>query len=882
MRKFTALKYIGFLGLLISSTYLNAQEENPLFDNYISLDYENKKTYTIAQVNVVGTETRDTNAIKSIVKLREGDEIVLASDRIGRGVKSLWRLGIFSNVEILLDDIIDDEIYLTIKLEESPTLSRIEFKGVKKSWTDDLTSAVQESVRIGGILTQNGRSESIQKIKTFYKSKGFPDAEITIDQNSHPTKANSVIAVFTVAPKDRMKIGKISFDGNEYVSDRKLRKLMKETKKKGTIFKKSKFVESDFEEDKKNILAHYNKLGYRDATFLGDSLWVNVDNNLELKVKLSEGSQYVYRNISWKGNSLYTDNQLAGVLGIVPGDIYNEELLAKRLEFSLDGRDVSSLYMDNGYLFFQATPTELSVQNDSIDLEMRIYEGPQATIDKVSIAGNDRTNENVVRRTIRTVPGDKFSRSNIIRSQRELQNLGYFNPENMDIQTPVNPDRGTVDIEYTLEETPSDQLELSAGFGGFSGLIGTLGVSFNNFSINNITKKESWSPLPTGDGQRLSVRIQSNGRFFRSYNASFTDPWLGGKKPNSFSIGFTGSEFNNSQFGGGFLNILRGFVGLGSSLKFPDDFFVSNTVLNLESIKLDEYGGIFIVDSGNFKNLNLNQTISRSSIDQPLFPRRGSRLSLSVQFTPPYSLFRKDNFWILTEAEKTELHQNALLELGSRGREGYFNQVLGSGMTQAEEDVEQEENSRKFGFLEYHKWRFDAEWYFNIAGKLVMAASAKMGYLGSYNDALGTVPFERFELGGDGLSNQNSGITGTDIIALRGYDLQDLSVNTGRRGNAAIFNKFTVELRYPLSLNPTSTIYATTFFQAGNAWNEFRDYNPFDLYRSVGVGVRVFLPMFGLLGFDYGFGLDKVIEGNPNPGLGQLSKFSIILGFEPD
>ncbi|MDG2448160.1 MAG: POTRA domain-containing protein, partial [Saprospiraceae bacterium] len=479
MRKFTALKYIGFLGLLISSTYLNAQEENPLFDNYISLDYENKKTYTIAQVNVVGTETRDTNAIKSIVKLREGDEIVLASDRIGRGVKSLWRLGIFSNVEILLDDIIDDEIYLTIKLEESPTLSRIEFKGVKKSWTDDLTSAVQESVRIGGILTQNGRSESIQKIKTFYKSKGFPDAEITIDQNSHPTKANSVIAVFTVAPKDRMKIGKISFDGNEYVSDRKLRKLMKETKKKGTIFKKSKFVESDFEEDKKNILAHYNKLGYRDATFLGDSLWVNVDNNLELKVKLSEGSQYVYRNISWKGNSLYTDNQLAGVLGIVPGDIYNEELLAKRLEFSLDGRDVSSLYMDNGYLFFQATPTELSVQNDSIDLEMRIYEGPQATIDKVSIAGNDRTNENVVRRTIRTVPGDKFSRSNIIRSQRELQNLGYFNPENMDIQTPVNPDRGTVDIEYTLEETPSDQLELSAGFGGFSGLIGTLGVSFN-------------------------------------------------------------------------------------------------------------------------------------------------------------------------------------------------------------------------------------------------------------------------------------------------------------------------------------------------------------------------------------------------------------------
>ena len=873
MRNFKTIRYTIGLICLLATTLSIAQETNPLFEDYITVDYQAKESYKIAQVNVVGTETRDTNAIKSIVKLKEGDEIVLASDKIGRGVKSLWRLGIFSDVEILLDSVSNGELYLTIKLEESPTISRLEFRGIKKSWTDDLNDEVSNVLRIGGILTQNGRNESVQKIKDFYLTKGFPNTQVTLDQEDHPSKPNSVIAVFTVVPKDRMKIGVISFQGNEHVSDRKLRKLMKDTKKKGTIFKKSKFVESDFENDKKNIVDHYNKLGYRDARITGDSLWVNEDNNLELRVDVEEGNQYVYRSITWKGNSLYTDQQLANVLGIQPGDIYNEEQLDKRLQFSLDGRDVSSLYMDNGYLFFQATPTELSVQGDSIDLEMRIYEGPQATIDRVSIAGNDRTNENVIRRTIRTVPGDKFSRSNIIRSQRELQNLGYFNAETIDIQTPVNPDRGTVDIEYTLEETPSDQLELSAGFGGFSGLIGTLGVSFNNFSINNITKKEAWSPLPTGDGQRFSVRIQSNGRFFRSYNASFTDPWLGGKKPNSFTVGFTGSEFNNTQFGGGFLNILRGFIGLGSALKFPDDFFVSNTLLNIENINLDEFGGTFIVNSGNFKNFNINQTITRSSIDQPLFPRKGSRVSLSVQFTPPYSLFRGDNYWIYTAEERQQLILEENLSRGPR------NKLEGES---ADQFIQNLEDGRKFEFLEYHKWRFDAEWYFNIVGKLVMATSAKMGYLGSYNDAIGTVPFERFELGGDGLSNQNAGITGTDIIALRGYEIQDLDVNEGRRGNAAIFNKFTMELRYPLSLNPTSTIFATTWLQAGNAWNEFSEYNPFDLYRSVGVGMRVFLPMFGLLGFDYGFGLDKVIDGTPNPNLGQLSKFSIVLGFEPD
>lgn len=867
--RFYALFFFAFLYQQV----VIAQDENPLFDNYIALDYKERKSYEIGGVEVVGTETRDKNAIRSIAKLREGENIILASDKVGRGLKALWRLGIFTDVEILLDSLVEEKVFLTIKLEESSTLSKIEFIGVKKSWMEDLTSAVGNAIRIGGILSQNGKVEAVQKVKDFYASKGFRNATVSLMEKENPNKANSVIAEFTIEPKNRLKIDNIFFEGNVDVSDRKLRKQLKETKRKKVFLKKSKFVESDFEEDKKNLIAHYNKLGYRDSKILGDSLWVNDDGNLDLKIYVREGSQYVYRNITWKGNSLYTDEQLEGVLGLTPGDIYNSELLDKRLQFSLDGRDVSSLYMDNGYLFFQVTPTELSVHNDSIDLEMRIYEGPQATIDRVAIAGNDRTNENVIRRTLRTVPGEKFSRSEIIRSQRELANMGYFNQETMDIQTPVNPERGTVDIEYALEETPSDQLELSAGFGGFSGLIGTLGVTFNNFSINNITRKEAWSPLPTGDGQRLSVRIQSNGRFFRSYNASFTDPWLGGKKPNSFTIGFAGSAFNNTTFGGGFLNIINGFVGLGTALKFPDDFFVSNSVLNLETIKLDNFVNRFIVETGNFRNFNINQTISRSSVSQPLFPQRGSKVSLSVQFTPPYSLFRSDNFWIYGTEERQRLIFEENLTRGPRGQ-----------LSEAEADVfiVELEDARKFQWLEYHKWRFDAEWYFTMVGKLVMMTSVKMAYLGAYNNAIGIVPFERFELGGDGLSNQNTGITGTDIVALRGYDLNDLEINQQSRGGAAIFNKFTVELRYPLSLSPTSTIYASVYFQAGNAWNRFRDYNPFDLYRSVGIGLRVFLPMFGLLGFDYAFGLDKIIPGNPNPGLGDLSKFSIILGFEPD
>lgn len=833
------------------------------------VNYNDKPvTYEIGAISIEGSGSRDENAIKSIAGLREGGKVTIPGEEISKGIKALYKLRLFENVEIIQEKIEGDLIFIKIILKERPILSRYSFKGVKKGQMDDLSELVDEALTKGGIVTVNGKEIATQKIKDFYIEKGYFDTEVAIHEVKDEVKDNAVRLEFEIDINDRIKISDITFQGNRVLKGKKLRGIMKNTKRKGTFLRKSKFIEEKFVEDKERIIEHYNKMGYRDARIVKDTMWRDAENLLRIHFVLEEGEQYHFRNITWKGNSIYTDEQLSAVLGINEGEIFNRELLDKRLSFSLDGRDISSLYLDQGYLFFDIKPTEISVDNHDIDIEMRISEGPQATIDKVIIQGNDRTNEHVIRREIRTRPGEKFSRSDIIRSQRQIINLGYFNPENLDINTPVNQQRGTVDIEYTVEERPSDQLELSAGYGGFSGLIGTLGVTFNNFSTRNITDKSAWSPLPQGDGQKLSLRVQSNSRFYRSANFSFTEPWLGGRKPNSFSVGGALSSFDNTTFGGGALTITRLFVGLGTQLKFPDDFFVSSSVLNMETINLDNYPNQFLVDNGNFKNFNIKQTISRSSVNEPLFPRRGSKISLSVQLTPPYSLFRKDNFWLMSEEEKsTAIRQE-------NEKRGFLNQL---NAEQEANHISNIEQSRKFSLLEYHKWRFDAEWYFNLVGNLVMMTSAKLGFLGSYNSAIGAVPFERYEYGGDGLSNQNVGITGMDIVSMRGYDTDDFAVNNN--GGGTIFNKYTVELRYPLSTNPNSTIYMHGFLQAGNVWQGFDNFNPFELKRSVGAGMRVFLPMFGLLGFDYGFGIDKNI---PIGSSASYSKFSIILGFEPD
>ncbi|HHH53051.1 MAG TPA: outer membrane protein assembly factor BamA, partial [Bacteroidetes bacterium] len=709
---------------------------------------------------------------------------------------------------------------------------------------------------------------AVKKIKDYFKEKGYFDVEVKVKEYSDEKKKNAVRLVFDIDKNKRIKVADIYFVGNTNVPSKKLRKKMKNVKRIGVIFKKSKFIPKEFEEDKNSIIDYYNKIGYRDARILSDTMGRDGKGNLVIQIKLYEGQKYYFNDIKWKGNSIYDDEILTRVLGIKKGDVYNKELLDKRLKFSMDGRDVSSLYMDKGYLFFRVDPVEVAVDNDKINLEMRIYEGPQASIDRVVIKGNDRTHEKVIRRELRTLPGEKFSRSDIIRSQREIINLGYFNPENLQINTPVNPQRGTVDIEYGVEEKPSDQLEMSAGYSGYGGLLGTLGVVFNNFSLDNIRDKKSWNPLPQGDGQKLSLRVQSN-NYYKSLNFSLTEPWFGGRKRNSLTVGSVYSQIG--YYGSGSFTITRAFAGLGIPLKWPDDYFLGNVTLNLERMNLDNfssYGSGFTVSSGLFNNLSLNLTLLRSSISEPIYPRSGSKVSLSLKVTPPYSLFRTVNY-ALTDEEKQEVIDK-------------LQRDLGDGTLLSPEDIanaiQEEVDRRKFKWLEYHKWKFQAEWYYNIVDNLVLMSSVKMGVLGYFNEDLGVVPFERNEVGGDGISNYNSTIQGKDIYSVRGYEPQDF--DQYYNGGGTIFSKYTVELRYPISLNPSSTIYGMAFLQAANSWGKFRDFNPFDVKRSMGVGLRAYLPMFGLLGFDYGFGIDKGLpEGSKWT---EYGKFSVVLGFEPE
>lgn len=815
--------------------------------------------YEIGNVKVVGAEFSDENSIIAVSGFRVGDKIRVPGNEVQRAIKSLWDLQLFDDVQIKQGKLIGDVIMLEIVVRERPRLTRYDFFDVKKGHQDDLKSAVSTYLLKGGIVTDAAKQNVKNSIEQYYIEKGYLDAEADVKELPDDNLKNGTKLELRVNKGKRIKIKDIVFTGVENAKPRKLRKMMKETKRRSRIFAGSKLLKKEYKTDKAAIIDHYNTIGHRDAKIIGDSIWrEGKKNHLMVRIDISEGKKYYFRDIVFKGNSIYDEETLNRVLGINSGDIYNEELLNTRLSFAQDGRDVSSLYMDNGYLFFNVDPIEKSIEEDSIDMEIRIFEGPQATIDKIIIAGNDRTHEHVIRRELRTLPGKKFSRSDIIRSQREIINLGYFNPESLGVNPVPNLQRGTVDIEYSVEEKSSDQLELSAGWGGQGrGVIGTLGVTFNNFSLRNIFKKESWSPLPQGDGQKLSLRAQTNGRFYQSYNFSFTEPWLGGKKPNSFTTGLfyslltNGGDRNTSSFQS--LSIIGASAGLGTRLKVPDDFFVSSTTLSLQSYKLNNWarGGFILQDgtavlNGRYNNFAIQQVISRNSVNNPLFPTSGSKVSLSLAFTPPYSLFRKvDDFDSLE---------------GNEAKTAW-----------AEKNLK---------WLEYHKWRLDVEWYSKIVGKLTLKVGGKFGILGGYNSKLGITPFERYELGGDGLSNQFAGIAGRDILALRGYETTDLPANNN--GGATVFNKLSIELRYPISLNPSSTIYVLGFFDGGNAWSSIKDYNPLDLKRSTGVGVRIFLPMFGLLGFDYGFGFDKNDTLPAGSKWTEYGKFSLILGFEPE
>jgi outer membrane protein insertion porin family len=836
--------------VLLSLHHLSAQSA---FDSLQVFDYSQPQELEIGGVEVSGATFSDDNAIISISGLKVGENIRIPGSNIPKAIRSLWKLRLFTNVQVFETKRVDDVIFLEIAVQERPRLSGHSYINTKKTFHEDLNEKVNTFLLKGGIVTEDIKVNASEAIEEYFIEKGYLDAEVSVTEIPDSTRANSVRLIFDVQRNERVKIQDITFDGVEAVKENKLRGMMKNTRRKKRLFASSKFIKDQYEEDKEAIINYYNTIGFRDARIVNETISRNEDDELIVELDIFEGNQYYFRDITWKGNSIYESEDLDRILGIEAGDVYNQELLDTRLNFSQDNRDVSSLYLNRGYLFFNADPVETAIENDSIDLEVRIFEGPQATIDKVTIAGNDRTHEHVIRRELRTLPGKKFSREDIIRSQRQIINLGYFNPETLGINTPVNPERGTVDIEYTVEEKPSDQLELSAGWGGFRGLIGTLGVSFNNFSLRNIKNREAWNPLPQGDGQRLSIRAQTNGRFYQSYNASFTEPWLGGKKPTSFTIGgfynrFTrGFSFNPAD-DVPTLQIIQGSATLGTRLKWPDDNFVSSTALSIQNLILTDWQGFFRSDdgqnvsNGDFKNFSIKQTFARSTVNAPIFPESGSSISLSVQLTPPYSLFRGE-----------------------------------PDTPYAEQAPDQ-----RYEWLEYHKWRFDAEWYTPLFDKFVLKASAKVGIVGSYNRDIGVSPFERFQLGGDGLNNQQFGFAGVDIISMRGYEIEDFPANLDENGNSGniatpIFDKFTLELRYPITTNPNSTIYLHTFMQAGNTWNQIRDFNPFDVRRAVGGGLRVFLPMFGVLGFDYGIGFDK--EGST---FQELGTFNIVLGFEPE
>ena len=606
------------------------------------------------------------------------------------------------------------------------------------------------------------------------------------------------------------------------------------------------------------MLEFYNSLGYRDAAIVADTQYYNRKGNLKIDLKIDEGHRYYFGDVSWKGNTKYSDSILTILLGIAKGDVYNLEILNKKLgkQMSQEGGDISSLYMDDGYLFFRIEPVETAVYNDTIDFEIRIQEGPQATIKNVTISGNEKTKEHVIRRELRTLPGEKFSRQDLIRSQREIAQLNFFNQEKIGINPVPNPEDGTVDIHYTVEEKSSDQLELSAGWGGGIGLTGTLGVSFNNFSIKNIFNKKAWDPLPTGDGQKLSMRVQSNGRAYQSYNFSFTEPWLGGKKRNSLTFSMYKSVFRtggidaSGRYFFSDTNRLKNFgasISLGKQLKWPDDFFTLVYSLSYTQYKLQNYT-LFTQDfkNGTSNNLSVKLSLNRNSAGpNPIFPTSGSNFLLSGQFTPPYSLFK-----------------------------------------------ENVTNQDSYKLPEFHKWRFNAEWFIPIgkamgadrSRQFVLRAAAKYGFMGRYNNKLDYSPFERFQVGDAGLAN-GSYILGYDIIAHRGYPVYESSdpkFNPDQQNASrffTIFNKYTLEMRYPFTTNPSSTIFGMVWFEAANGWFDYKTYDPFRLRRSAGVGMRFFLPMFGLLGFDYGVGFDRITEGGR---LRDATRFTFMLGYEPE
>lgn len=862
-------RFINSILLLLLSLGMFAQTDTVPASTVPEIEYGmTRKTYEIAGIEVEGADSYEDFVLIGFSGLAVGDKIEVPGDQITKAIKRFWKQGLFSDVKIKAKKIEGSKIWLIIELKQRPRISEVRYEGLKKSEKEDVE--VKAGIRQGSQMTPNVEDHAKTVIKKYLAEKGYHNAEVFVIQQNDPDHPGYVKVLVGVDKKVKTKVGKIYITGNENLTHRQINKAMKKTNDNDIVnlFRTKKFVTEEYEKDKQAVIEKYNEYGYRDAYIVADSVVPNPEDpdRVDIYMTISEGDKYYVRSVKWVGNTVYPYEMLDATLGVKPGDVYNLKTLNDRL--TNDDDAVSKLYTDRGYLFFNVEPVEVNVSNDSIDFEMRMYEGKPATINEVKIVGNTRVYEHVVRRELYTKPGQLYSQSDIMRSLRELAQMGHFDQEKLVPDIQPNPEEGTVDITYQLETKSSDQIEFSLGWGA-TGLVGSLGLKFTNFAIQNLFNKKSYRIVPQGEGQTFSINARTNGIYYTSASLSFLEPWLGGKRPNSLSVSvyFANQTGYSKRYREAYQNLYNTYssyyyysgnsnyyqqlaeaeadkdiylrtlgvsVGYGKRLRWPDDYFTFYGELSYQMYMMKDWPYLLISD-GTCHNLALNLQLSRSSIDNPIYTRRGSQFTLGLKITPPWSLF-------------------------SSGK-----------------NYSQMTNNEKYHLIEYHKWKFTGKVFTPLTrdSKLVLMTRAEFGYLGHFNKDLKS-PFESFYMGGDGMSSYTS--YATEYVAMRGYSSGSLTpydVATGRN-MGYLYNKFTLELRYPISLEQSATIWAHVFLEAGNCFSDIKSYNPFDLKRSAGVGVRVFLPMFGLLGIDWGWGFDKINGSDQYGG----SQFHFVLGQE--
>jgi len=831
-------KYLLSTFILFSCIYIKAQNTS----------YGQGTKYTIAEITVSGKTTFSEQTIVAYSGLRKDQEIMIPGEEIGNAIKKLWNSNLFNNIDIYLLRTEGSQAFLEIRLEDLPELEEVRIEGVKKGKKEGIIK--DNKLNKGAKVTENLITTTKNYLTSKYQKDGYLNTKVNIttypvEDSIQKSRVNMLVRI---DKGNKVKVKDIEIAGNDVLSDSKLQSSMKKTKERSffRLWKRSKYIEADYKEDLTALVDKYKENGYRDARILSDSLIYNDDKTISLKINLEEGEKYTFGKIDFVGNTVYSDQFLSRILGLKEGDTYNGVLLNKRIadKTKPDADDLTNLYQDSGYLFSSINAVEVSAEGNVIDLEIRITEGNPAYFNNVTVVGNEKTNDHVIYRELRTRPGQLYRKSDVIRTIRELSQLGFFDAEQIspDFKN-LNPDEGTIDMEYSVVETGSSQIELQGGYGG-GGFIGTLGLSFNNFSVKDILKKDAYKPIPMGDGQKLALRLQAS-RFYQTYSFSFTEPWLGGKKPVQFStsISHTRQFLYNYQTRKAdksrSFNITGITLGLAKRLSVPDDFFTLSQAISYQYYDLNNYNtGLFTFGDGYSNNLSYTVALSRNNtFNDPIYPLGGSSFTVSAKLSIPYSLFNNVDYKALSEERDDLVEQRPNASAAQQAQ-----------MTERISEIDQE----RYKWLEFYKIKFRGDWYTQLAKKLVLRPSIEFGYLGAYNQYRGVIPFERFFLGGDGLGTYS--LDGREAIALRGYPNQSLS---GQDGDA-IYNKFSLELRYPISLKPNAKIFVLGFMEGGASYGSFKDYNPFELYRSSGAGLRIFMPAFGLLGIDFGYGFDPL------------------------